>query len=874
MPDLRCTYRVQLSRSFTFADAAQAVPFLRELGVSHLYLSPVLAATPGSTHGYDVCDTDRIDADRGGEDGFRALVQRAGDHGLGIVLDIVPNHMATHHSNRLWFDVLRFGPRSRHAGWFDIEWLHGNETEPQRVLLPVLGDHYGAIIAGDDLALARGERDLLVEYFERAFPLSIPSTARIIASATRQLPDVDDAVAHAVATMFSLGESPAEQVEALRTLEQLAEAWRTTPSLAAAIDAELSRISADRDELHELLEEQHYRLARWTAASEDLDYRRFFDVADLIGLRMEDPEVFERSHRRILQLVGDRLVDGLRIDHPDGLADPTEYARRLRGAAPDAWILVEKILVGDERLPASWPVDGTTGYETAVLIDHLLVDPRGEEALDAAVTDCTGEEMVWEDVRRTAKQLIVEQVLVGEVRRLAAELGAIAASSADRLDVSRASLERAVAAFAVEMPVYRTYVEPGQAADAHDRTIIAATAERVRDVHPDLEPELVELVAATLASPGSDAGRRDERAERFVSRFQQLSGPVMAKGVEDTAFYRYPRLVSLNEVGGEPGELGIDLDTFHRRQAEAAISHPRRMVTVSTHDTKRSADVRARIDTLSEVPERWHETARRLLARLDELVGTDHRDAVVDYLLAQTLFGAGSISVERAQAYAQKAAREAKRATSWLSPDEHYEAQLARVAEHLVTDEVCVRALDGLRAEVDPGATANTLATTLLHLTLPGIPDLYQGGAVPSYDLVDPDNRRPVDLDAQRAMLADPTAAPAKFRLVRTCLDVRTAHPDCFIGPSATYTPLTAEGRAADHVVAYLRGDHVAVVATRFALALARDGGWRGTTLPLPSGSWRRLDRDGPAIAGGDAPLDELLDPSGELGPVAVLERT
>jgi (1->4)-alpha-D-glucan 1-alpha-D-glucosylmutase len=844
--DLRATYRLQLSSGFGFGDAADAVPYLHGLGISHLSLSPVLASRPGSTHGYDVCDAHRIDDDLGGEGAFRDLVDRVHEHGMGIVLDIVPTHMAMHHTNDHWFDVLRFGPASRHASWFDIDWSREHGTTVDRVLLPVLGDHYGTAVDSGDLRVERCGHDLVIRYLDRIFPLSISSTARLIARAaraeTQQGVEPAPQIARGTSTLLALGDSPAEHVEAERTLAVLAEACEHDRAFSIALEDELARVNGDHDELHRLLEEQHYRLARWTVAPEDPDRRRLLDVADLaavadlIGVRMEDPMVFESTHSRIAELVGSGAADGIRVGHLDGLADPTDYVQRLRALAPSAWIVVEKILVGDEDLPDDWPVDGTTGYETAALIDRLWVDAAAQDAMTTAMTTamtvCTGETDDWPTIRRSAKQQVADVTFAGEVRRLAADLATIVTALPDRLDVSRAALEAAVAAFAVELPVYRTYIRTGRPAHGRDAQILERTAVAVREQRTDIEPALVDLVVRTLTT-----GTDDEITQRFVRRFQQLTGRVMAKGVVDTAFSRYPRLVSLNEVGSDPGAFGVTLDEFHRCQAAAASTRPRRMVTASTHDTKRSADVRARIAALSEVPDLWRETIRAIGIRLDDLVGAAGHDPVLDHLLVQTLVGAAPITADRVTASARTAAREALRTTSWLRA----EARLDEVAAHLVHDRRCIELLDALGAEVADAGAANMLASTLLTLVVPGIPDLYQGSELPTFDLVDPDNRRPVDLAARRRLLDDPTAAPAKFRLVQACLRLRNEHPDCFAGPGASYAPHRAAGAAADHVIAFGRGEHVFVVATRLHLRRVTDGGWRDTVLAMPDGTWRNV---------------------------------
>ncbi len=800
---LRATYRLQLGPDLGFADAVALLPHLEELGVSHLYLSPILAAVPGSTHGYDVVDHERINPELGGDVGWAALVAAAHARNIGLVVDIVPNHMAVHPMNRQWWDVLRRGRRSRYATWFDIFWENGSDAVPDRLLLPVLPDHYGAALTDGTVRLDVVDGEPVV----RAGGVVLP---------------LDDATVRELAARGTPGDATAE-------------------------------LSADRERLHEVLERQHYRLAHWHTGSEGLDYRRFFDVTDLIGVRAEDPEVFADTHRRILELVAAGDVDGLRVDHVDGLADPTAYTGLLRDRIGDRWLVVEKILGPHEHTPKEWPVDGTTGYETGAVIDALLVDRASERALTATFAAYTGEGDDGATVVRRAKGDALDQLLPSELHRLADDLVAVALGRFDRVDVSHGAAVAVLRDVLIELPVYRTYARGDAPAGERDRAIIAGTVAEVSATGAH-DPAVVDLVLAALTeAPGGPDG------ERFRRRFQQTSGSVTAKGVEDTAGYRYVRLVSLNDVGGAPERFGVSVDDFHAEQLWAASHEPRRMVTTSTHDSKRSEDVRARIAVLSEVPEQWRTTVERWAERC-ALLGRD-RDPVVEYLLHQTIVGASPISVERLTAYAVKAAREAKRRTSWLAPDEAYELALTTAVTRWLTDADYVDGLERLLAVVAPAGRANALVAKVLALTLPGIPDLYQGSEWWTDSLVDPDNRRPVDHAA--AAHHD----RSKLDAVRAVLATRRRHPDAFDAGTGTYAPLRAQGPAIDHVVAFVRGGRVATVASRLPVRLAEAGGWRTTTVALPPGSWRDVCRG--RHHEGEAAVGEML----ASGPVAVLER-
>jgi len=855
------TYRLQLHGAFDLAAATEVVPYLRDLGVTHVYTSPLLRAAPGSTHGYDVVDHDAIDEQLGGAAAMETFVAALREHGLGLVVDVVPNHMATHHTNPRWRDVLRSGRASSSTAWFDLEWGHGTELVPDRLLLPLLGDHYGEVLTSGDLRLGRGADGLVLTYFEHELPLSASSTLELLrdlaapsAGAAQALLDLrraDDA-----------GDGPA----VLEAMRALATCWTADDELAGAVDRVLDEATRAPERLHDVLERQHYRLARWQMGPRELDYRRFFDITGLIGLRVEDPDVFTASHAVLLRGVAEGWIQGLRIDHPDGLADPTGYLDRLGAAAPGAWILVEKILIEDEQLPARWTCDGTTGYESTIAIGGLFVDAAAEEHLTETFHAYTGEGATFDEIRREAKRTVAELLLPGEVARVTAALAEHAAHGPGRVDVAPDELRPAVTAYLVEFPVYRTYLRAGEPPDEQDVQVVRRARESVEAQHPDLDPALVDLVERALLGAHEEPSAAD-----FVTRFQQLTGPVMAKGVEDTALYRDTRLVALNEVGGDPLRFGTDLRSFHAAQVRAQASHPRRMVTTTTHDTKRTEDVRARIAVLSEVPELWRSACERWAARCAAIAGRlgVERDPVVEVLLHQTLIGAHPLPADRAHDYLTKAAREAKRTTSWLAPDEAAESALHAVLEGLLDDPDHRRELDELVGAIAPAARVASLAQKLVALTVPGVPDLYQGSELWTDGLVDPDNRRPVDYDLRRSLLDAPASTRwadvgadvtgvTKLAAVRATLALRRRRHAAFVGEDASYEPLVAEGEEAHRVVAFARGGAALTVVPRLAHGLAAGGGWGATELVLPEGE--HLDvLSGERVAGGRRAMSDLL---------------
>ncbi|GAA3836221.1 malto-oligosyltrehalose synthase [Sphaerisporangium flaviroseum] len=728
------TYRLQLTPDFGFDQAAELVGYLTELGVSHLYLSPILQAVPASLHGYDVTDHSRVREEFGGVTGLRRL---AGE-GMPLVVDIVPNHMTVpvpeSDNARLW-EVLRDGPESGSARWFDIDWSSG------KVAMPVLGGDTDV----DAEVVPDGE---VLRYYDHEFPVRQGSGGR--------------------------------------------------------------------------LDDQFYRLVPWR---ESPGYRRFFDVSSLIGLRVEDREVFEATHEVILSLVAEGVVAGLRVDHPDGLADPRGYLARLRERAP-VWTVAEKILIDDERLPADWQCDGTTGYDALNMVTRLFVDPAGAAPLIDTFVRQTAFPADYDVVRYEAKKQVLTQFFGGEVERLTREVP---------------ELREAMVELLAAMTVYRAYAVPGEEPPARTVALIrSAAAAAARHADPEAVARAADLV---LSGPAET-----------VTRFQQTCGPVMAKGVEDTALYRWYPLACLNEVGGEPDRFGVSPGEFHRFCAGLP---PHTMTTLSTHDTKRSEDVRARLSVLSELPGEWAEAVAGWSAQVSF-------DPKLDYFAWQNLMAAWPISVERFSDYLYKAAREAKTSISWMAPDAAYEKGVRDFAARAI--DVCGPSVAAFTERLDRYARVNSLGQKLVQLMMPGIPDVYQGSETTDFSLVDPDNRRPVDFAYRRSLLTAPGGDSwdaAKILVTRSALRLRAR-----LDHELPYIPIEADQAAGrEHTIAFARGNRAVAVATRFPAGLAKRGGWGPETLTLPPGRWREV------LTGiqhtGRIPLAHLLGRY----PVALLER-
>ncbi|MFC8359725.1 malto-oligosyltrehalose synthase [Streptomyces griseorubiginosus] len=767
------TYRLQLQPEFPFGAAAAAVPYLASLGVSHLHLSPVLEAVPGSTHGYDVVDPARVREELGGEDGLRALSDTARQHGLGLVLDIVPNHMAMapRHNRALW-EVLREGPKSPYARWFDIDW----EAQDGQVLLPVLGRPVGAELGS---LTVDGE---VLRYHDHVFPLR---------EGTGELP------------------------------------------------------------LPQLLDAQWYRLGWWRLARTELNYRRFFSISELIGVRVEDPEVFEATHGKVLQLLHEGVVDGLRIDHPDGLADPDGYLLRLHEATGGRWTVVEKILADGEHLPASWPVAGTTGYDALRHLDGLFTDPAGFGELlgqyrrfAAPQTDRGGD---WAATVRRAAYKVITHELAAETERLTRAAVRVCAASPEPALRDRApwALRTALVELLVRMEVYRPYASSDAAAVVTEE---AAAEARLAFAVPE-EAEAVDVVRDLVLGRAGDGPEHVE----FRTRFAQTSSALRAKSVEDTAFYRYVPLLSATEVGGNPGRPAVSPEEFHAYCARVQRDWPLTGTVASTHDTKRSADVRAALAVLTECPGWWADT----LAEVTR-TGDGVPDAQLAWAAWQTVFGLGPADPGRVREALLKHVREAGLYTSWTEQEPAYEEAVAAFVAAGPGGPQGERVAE-LRSRLRPHVQANVLGAALVQLTMPGVPDVYQGTEAEYLALVDPDNRR--------AVRFPPEDSGDKGALTAAALRLRRRRPEVF-GASAAYEPLAAEGPAAAHCVAFTRSGEVLTAVTRLSLRLAEAGGWGETVLPLPAGVWSDVlvpERE----FSGRVRLADLLGAS----PVALLER-
>jgi (1->4)-alpha-D-glucan 1-alpha-D-glucosylmutase len=916
------TYRIQFNQGFTFRDATELVPYLAELGVSDLYASPYLRARPGSVHGYDIVDHGHLNPEIGSEQEHARMSAALREHGLGHVLDIVPNHMgiamgAQGKRNRWWMSVLENGPSSPYARHFDIDWNPRNPELRGKVLLPVLGDQYGRVLEDGELRLVYETGRFHVRYYETVFPANPGSTAAVLDLAVEKLslPSGDEhrmeleSIAAALRRLpprrardpLSRGERDRERIVARRRLRDLVYG---SDEVRAALDAAVAEYNGEPgqphtfDRLDALLGDQAYRLAYWRVAAEEINYRRFFDVNDLAGVRVERPQVFEATHRLILRLVREGKVTGLRIDHPDGLFDPRDYLVTLQRMTmglertQDFYVLVEKILTGDEPLPKEWPVAGTVGYEFLNRVNGLFVEGRNEAKMDAVYRAFTGFGGRYEDLVYEKKGLILRSSLVSELTVLTTLLDRISERNRCSRDFTWGSLRDALREVIACFPVYRTYIEavPG-VVTGRDRGWVNQAVERAKERNRTTTAAIFDFVRGTLLLAWPDS--LDERARvqhaRFVMKFQQLTGPVMAKGVEDTTFYVYNRLVSLNEVGGEPDRFGIHPDEFHAFNLERAERWPHALSTSSTHDTKRSEDVRARIDVLSEIPELWSERVNAWhgfnAARLRSDGPRPVPDANDEYLLYQSLVGAWPLGAldgaargdftARLQAYMEKATREAKTHTSWINPNPDYDEGLAAfVAAILEEGSPFLDDFLPFQQAVARLGMVNALAQTLVKLTAPGVPDVYQGQELWDLSLVDPDNRRPVDYALRRRLLESLRArreevdgatlarelvggwedGRIKMHVVQRALLLRAALPGVFGG--GAYLPLAAEGARAEHVVAFARtaadGGAAITLVPRLVAGLTRDRGfalpeardWRGTQVALPdelAGRWRNV---------------------------------
>jgi (1->4)-alpha-D-glucan 1-alpha-D-glucosylmutase len=906
MIPLRATARLQLHKDFTFEDAAATVGYYARLGISHLYASPMLAARAGSTHGYDIVDPTRINPELGGEDGLRRLVARLREEGMGLIADIVPNHMATGSGNPWWQHVLEWGPESAYARWFDIDWESPDPALRGKVLAPFLGRPYGEALQAGELKLGfdQASGKIFVEYYSNRFPLSAAGCAHVMRTAGAPYLEPLITAFEMCAREEQLPVRLASTEAAYLLLHEMAGTSEGAASMEAALMRFTPEIEGGVEALHDLLERQHYRLAWWRTAAEEINWRRFFEVSDLAGMRVEEDDVFEATHALIFRLYAEGVIDGVRIDHVDGLAHPRAYCRKLRrrltelakqrpaGAAARPYIIVEKILGADEQLRADWGVDGTTGYEFMDQAGALLHDPDGAAPLAALWSRMTGDSASFDEEVRAARRQLLAQNFVGEFDAAARALHAIARADVRTRDISLGALRRVLAELLVHFPVYRTYAgEDGR--DAPDqREFERAARHAMRTLRAADHPTL-DVIGAWLGGAAPANLERPDLKDlclRAITRFQQLTPPLAAKSVEDTAFYRYGRLLSRNEVGADPARFSISAEEFHRANQERARNFPHSLLATATHDHKRGEDARMRIAVLSGLSAEWERTVRRWRAMNQPLRAADAPSAADELMLYQMLAGAWPPELDetdgeglrafadRIDQWQTKALREAKRASSWALPNQAYE-QACRDFLHAALDPQAGNAfLQELAAwvrRIAPAGAANSLSQTVLRLTSPGVPDLYQGTDLWDFSLVDPDNRRPVDHAMRERLLIDAPVSAADVSAWRSgCVKQKVIHRalalrrrDAELFARGEYEPLAAEGPNAVHIVAFLRrhgGGAAITVATRLPAAVIEEDrpalkgeAMKDTVLVLPAGlqaDWTDVFT-GTRIAAGDGRL-------------------
>jgi len=943
----RATYRLQFNQDFTFAKAADLVPYLASMGISHCYASPYLRARPSSTHGYDIIDHNRLNPEIGSCEDYERFVAALHRHGMGQILDVVPNHMGVMGSdNAWWLDVLENGEASSYAEFFDIDWQPLKDELQGKVLVPVLNDQYGSVIDRGELQLAfdREKGEFSIVHHGHRFPVDPREYPRILGRKLERLQEKLGAQNEDLLELQSLisafNHLPGQnEREAEKTAERQRDKEIHKKRLAALAtrSAEVADFIAENvrqfngvpgdsksfDDLHELIKAQAFRLAYWRVAADDINYRRFFDINDLAGLRMENETVFEATHRFVLDLVKEGKLNGLRIDHPDGLYDPAQYFRRLQQSqvrgqenpqSRPLYVVVEKILTADEKLPLEWPIDGTTGYEFSNLVNGLFVDSTAGGKMEKIYRAFTGRRVSFENLVYRCKKLVMHGALTSELNVLANLLSKIALSNRHTCDFTLNSLREALSETVACFPVYRTYITENHVSETDAAYIEQAVAcAKARSAAADAT--VLDFVRDALLTHLADGRGKAYRADvvRFAMKFQQFTGAVMAKGLEDTCFYRYNRLVSLNEVGSDPKRFGVTPETFHQEVGERAAIWPHSMLSTSTHDSKRSEDVRARINVLSEIPDQWRRRVRHWRdlnhAHKRMLQGAEAPSPNDEYLFYQTLLGVWPGRGDppgdppfccRIKDYMLKAIREAKEKTSWARRNKEYEeAVTAFVQGALAPGSANAFLQDFLPFQeyVAYLGTFNSLSQTLIKLTVPGLPDIYQGNEVWDFSLVDPDNRRPVDYARRRRLLAELQAwtdlspertvqhigellgsmsdGRIKLYVIWKTLSARNRYAALF--QEGEYVPLRVEGPKANHLIAFSRrlaGAAAVVVAPRLFAQLLSDGtklptgqAWKDTQVELPSSSqelsWQNVFTRESATA--DTVGDRLILPASRL---------
>jgi (1->4)-alpha-D-glucan 1-alpha-D-glucosylmutase len=893
------TYRLQFNKEFTFVQARDLVPYLHELGISHIYASPYFTAAPGSMHGYDITNHNELNPEVGTRAEYESFVGALRECGMGQIVDFVPNHMGIDRAHNAWWrDVLENGPIALHAPFFDIDWDPLKEELENKVLLPILGDQYGRVLERGELKPRYEAGAFHVDYFSTRLPLTPRSYALILRPAVenlRRLYANDDCLIELESILTAMEHLPvrtdtapakiAERAREAQVIKRRLDRLCTTcPQVSEVIAGSLHELSGtvgdarSFDALDALLNSQCYRLSYWRVAAEEINYRRFFDINTLAAISMERPEVFEEAHRLVFELIGAGAITGLRIDHVDGLWNPREYLQQLQanaaarlGGKPSPcaiYLLVEKILAGNERLRADWPVHGTTGYDFTNQVIAVLIDSEAEKAFTRAYEWFTGSDERFADLVYERKQLTMRLSLASEINVLGHMLNRLSERNRWYRDFTLNALTTAVREVIACFPVYRTYLEPGVETAEDDRQVISRAAAVAKRRNPGLEASVFDFLRDVLLMHFPENIDEAAKAEHlhFVMKFQQCTGPIMAKGLEDTAFYIYNRFVALNDVGGEPQHFGATVETFHA-QNTARLEHlPHAMLATSTHDTKRSEDVRARLAALSELPAQWRQGLQRWRTlnrkHRSTIEGETAPDANEEYLLYQTLLGTWPLNgpddayIARIQNYMTKAVKEAKVNSSWIQPNDAWDTAVRDfVAKSLDPNGTnrFLKSFAPIAAQVAELGAINALSQTVLKLTVPGVPDIYQGNELWDYSLVDPDNRRPVDYAGRRAALeAIDSASPAelfanwrdgriKLFLIRALLHLRRDNPNLFARGS--YSPLERRGAFARNCIAFAReldGQALVVLAPRLSSRIGFPpigDAWRDTAIPLSPGA-------------------------------------
>jgi (1->4)-alpha-D-glucan 1-alpha-D-glucosylmutase len=924
------TYRLQFNRGFTFAHAAELVPYLSELGISHCYASPYLRARPGSMHGYDIIDHHHLNPEIGTPEDYERFVSALHEHGMGQILDVVPNHMGILSAdNAWWLEVLENGEASTYADFFDIDWYPLKDELQGKVLVPVLGDQYGTVLDRGELKLTfdpeKGEFSIF--YFQHRFPMNPREYPRILGYESETLQQqlgADNANLLELQSLISAFShlpgreetAPEKRSERLRDKEihkrRLGALCAKSPEATEFIEHNVRKINGTPgdtgsfDVLHELIKAQAYRLAYWRVAADDINYRRFFDVNDLAGLRQENEAVFVQTHEFVLQLLREGKIDGLRVDHPDGLYDPKQYFERVQSSGDSAanetrgakscYLVAEKILTGDEQLPEDWPIHGTTGYNFSNLVNGLFVDPASKRKLDRIYRAFIGRHANFKDIVYECKKLVMDQLLNSELNVLANHLSRIALADRHTCDFTLKSLRDALTEIVACFPVYRTYVTE-QAVSARDRAYINDAVECAKERSTTAELSVYDFIREVLlTSQGEGHPQFYQRSVvHFAMKFQQYTSALMAKGVEDTSFYRYNRLISLNDVGGDPLRFGVSPEEFHREITQRTCNWPHEMLATSTHDSKRSEDVRARINVLSEIPMEWHRRVRtwREMNRDKKTLledGAEWPTPNDEYLLYQTLVGAWPpgdhaehppISfVERIREYMLKAMREAKEKTSWANQNGEYEGAVTKFVNGIFRSQDFCNDFVPFQRRISHFGMLNSISQTLIKLTVPGVPDTYQGNEFWEFNLVDPDNRRAVDYEFRsrvlqgfrdvrdksydqltsfvRELVDNMDDGSIKLYLVWKVLSLRKQRAELF--QNGGYMPLEIAGERAKHLFAFARrhdSSTVVVAVPRFCAQLL--GG--EPRMPIGEDIWQdtRFTVPGPGVGFRNLLTGELL---------------